>query len=206
MSSQRVAVAFVVGDLSREVVSSPRQGLTYPQSTSSTLKSDFVLRRGISHINQLQLVAGAAQVGPQGAAQLGAHGAAQLGAQLEPQQRERQQCSFGMWNLGMQSFGHFQRWQREPQQPLLQQLATGAQQVGAQGAAHVGAQGAAHVGAQAGAQAGAAQVGAQAGAQAGAAHVGAQAGAAQLGAHGAAQLGAAVQQLLQLLKWWNRPA
>ena len=33
-------------DLSREVVSSPRQGLTYPQSTSSALKSDSVSQRG----------------------------------------------------------------------------------------------------------------------------------------------------------------
>ena len=120
---------------------------------------------GGSFINQLvQLVAGAAQVGPHGAAQLGPQGAAQLGAQLEPQQRLRPQCNFGMWNFGMQSFGHLKRWQRglQPLLQLLQELATGAQ--------------------QAGAQAGAAQVGAQVGAQAGAAQLGAQAGAAQLGA------------------------
>lgn len=114
-----------------------------------------------------------------GAAQLGAHGAAQLGAQLEPQVEPQQRLRCKRI-LGMHSFGQRilqQRGLQQLLQPVLQQLATGAQQLGAAGAA------------QAGAHAGAAQVGAQAGAQAGAAHEGAQAA-------GAAQLGAAEQQLL----------
>lgn len=176
----RYRVVTIARDLSRELVSFPRQRLTYPQLTLSALKSDIVDWREDSIVNQLQqLVAGAAQLGAQGAAQLGA---AQLGAQLDvPQHRLRQQPpSRGMCHFGMHSFG--MRKQLRRQQPLLQPelqqlLATGAQQEGAQaGAAQVGAQAAGA--AQAGAHAGAAQVGAQAGA----AHEGAQAGAAQLGA------------------------
>ena len=135
-----------------------------------------------------QLVAGAAQVGPQAA------GAAQLGAHDVPQVVTEQHFGLQRRILGMQSFGNLILWQRGAQ--LLQQEATGAQvATGAQLAT-----GAAQVGAQAGAQlaAGAAQVGAQAAAGA------AQVGAAATQAAGAAQLGTELQ-LLQLL-WWNRPA
>ena len=88
--------------------------------------------------------------------------------------------------LGKQSLGILKQcdlWQ-PLLQPLLQQDAAGAQQLGAHAA------GAAQAGAQA---TGAAQLGAHA------------AGAAQLGA-GAAHEAGAQPQPLPLLRWWNRPA
>lgn len=150
----------------------PSTGSHVPAVNALNIFVDFA-PAGFSSNQLQQAVAGAAQLGAQGAAQLGAQLDPQVEPQVEPQQRLRCKRIFGMQILGQRTR---QRGLQQLLQPVLQQLATGAQQLGAAGAA------------QAGAQAGAAQVGA-AGAQAGAAHDGAQAA-------GAAQLGAAEQQLL----------